>query len=542
MLNKKKENNLLNKKKRDGDQRLLVDDDDNENQQSKKDSKKCIVKINDGNGFFCKYLDNKDKSNYLYFLITCNHICKLRNEDDIRKMKEIKCTFNDGKEKTIGLKNRRIWVDKENDKYDEDGQIHLDYTCIEVFDSDGIFNFLSIDDIVTNENISQQSIYILNNKNECTYEKVDNIDFNDNNYFIYDCNNNECISGAPILNRTNDNEEKIIGIHNPGKIKDNKGIFINTIINDMIGKQPLKVIDNSERFGSVCAIESDLEKDNKKKIMLFSLIGIIILLLIIIIIIIILVTRKDNDKEDIEDEKGKFIYFIDFYSKENENYQYKSEDYIENQYIFNETGKYEICVYGASAFEGGRGGSVCGQYNFKEDEVLYYELGGREAGGEGGQFCRSRGKGSNGAGRAFANCSNGFTIVGGGGGGNSENGNKGGDAGKDGDGTFGGKGATTKEGGRKGNPDMSKISEGYAKNGTLKKGGNGGKITQESYFCGGGGGDGFYGGGGGCYGINKDVGGGGGGSNFHSNNIKTFNVGGNKMGNYSGIIIKRIIK
>ena len=276
--------------------------------------------------------------------------------------------------------------------------------------------------------------------------------------------------------------------------------------------------------------------------MIFSFIGIIILLIIIIIIIIILVTRdKDNNKED---DEGiiKYIYFRDFYSEENKKYQYNSESYIDNQYIFNETGLYRICVYGASAIKGGRGGSVCGEYHFEENEILYYELGGREAGGERGKECGKRGDGFNGAGRAFANCSNGFIIVGGGGGGNSEDNNQGGDAGKDGAGFFGGKGGTIKEGGRKGNPDMNKTSDDYAKNGTLKKGGKGGRSDDVNYLCGGGGGDGFYGGGGGCFGEKLYDGGGGGGSNFHSDIIKTFKVGVNILENYAGIIITRIIK
>ena len=541
MRNKQLEDNF----KMDGDHRLLVEvDDEDENQNSKKDSKNCIVKINGGNGFFCKFLDNKDKSNYLYFLITCNHVFKLKNGDDIHKMREIKIIFSDGKERTIGLKNRRIWVDKENDKYDESNHNHLDYTCIEVFNTDGIFNFLSIDDIVTEENISQQSIYILNNnKNECIYEKVNNIKFNDNNYLVYDCNN-KCSSGAPILNRTNDNEEKIIGIHNPGQIKENTGIFIKTIINDMLGKEPLKVIDNSDKFASVGTVEEELvQKDNKKKIILFSLIGLLILILIIIIIILATRDKGNEEKKDNEvEEIIKSIYLIDFYSNENENYQYNSKNYVDNYYIFNESGLHEICVYGATANQGGRGGSVCGQYIFKENETLYYELGGREAGGSAGLNCGTRGRASYGAGRALANCSNGFIIIGGGGGGSSENGNKGGDAGEDGEGKYGGKGATTKGGGRKGNPDMNLTSIEYAQNGTLKKGGKGGNKTEINYWCGGGGGDGFYGGGGGCYGKYPDDGGGGGGSHFHSNVIKTFNIGVNKKGNYSGIIISRIIK
>ena len=254
---------------------------------------------------------------------------------------------------------------------------------------------------------------------------------------------------------------------------------------------------------------------------------------------------NDNKKENEEKEKdpGIYTYLDEFYSENNR--EYNSKGYINKNHIINETGLYEICVYGAAAIKGGKGGVVCGKYFFKVNNTLQYELGGREAGGVAGINCGiSRGKGTNGAGRAYAKFNNEFEIVAGGGGGCSESGNKGGDAEENGDGYYGGGAGTTKEGGRKGDPDYSKIDDEdhkYAKSGKKDKGGKGGQSIVAGKSCGGGGGDGYYGGGGGCFGVKPNDGGGGGGSNYYSNNVETPIEGKNKNSIYSRIKISRII-
>ena len=221
---------------------------------------------------------------------------------------------------------------------------------------------------------------------------------------------------------------------------------------------------------------------------------------------------------------------------------YSSTEYIFNNFTFNETGLYKICVYGAAAIKGGKGGFVCGKYYFEINETLYYGLGGREAGGEAGINCGvSKGKWTNGAGRAYANCTNGFEIVAGGGSGDSEHGSKGGNIEEDGYGVYGGGGANTTNGGKKGDPDPDKTDDKYAKPGIKDKGGKGGNSTESGRSCGGGGGDGYYGGGGGCFGADHDhEGGGGGGSNYYSDNVTSPFEAINKY-NYTGITISRII-
>ena len=163
------------------------------------------------------------------------------------------------------------------------------------------------------------------------------------------------------------------------------------------------------------------------------MISILIVVLVVLVLVVLVVifhpfifkflgignenTDKDKTENEKEGEKEKklYIYLNEFYSIEHDQYNYKSKDYNYNKYIFNETGLFQICVFGASSINGGRGGLVCGNYSFEVNEILYYGLGGREAGGEAGINCGiSKGKGINGAGRAYAKCINGFQIVAGG--------------------------------------------------------------------------------------------------------------------------------
>ena len=95
-------------------------------------------------------------------------------------------------------------------------------------------------------------------------------------------------------------------------------------------------------------------------------------------------------------------------------------------------------------YKGGKGGFICGKYYFEINETLYYGIVGREAGIKCGKAGTN---GTNGAGRAYANCTNGFVIVAGEGG-NSENDNKGGNVEENGYGVYGGGGATIINGGK----------------------------------------------------------------------------------------------
>jgi hypothetical protein len=161
-------------------------------------------------------------------------------------------------------------------------------------------------------------------------------------------------------------------------------------------------------------------------------------------------------------------------------------------------GIYRICVYGATAKNGGKGGRQCAEHYFEKDSEITFYYEGQESGGEGGKGCGwFRGKGFNGAGLSKAEHGNNFRIIGGGGGGDSEKKiNKGGDYNKDG------------QGNKYGRSGLSNLGK------NKNKGSNGESDGSFGIYCGGGGGNGYNGGTGGGYGNKKEVGGGGGGSNY----------------------------
>ena len=205
--------------------------------------------------------------------------------------------------------------------------------------------------------------------------------------------------------------------------------------------------------------------------------------------------------------------FIDgFIKKEIHSYCYKTSDcsISDNTNYPIKKVNYSICVYGPKAKNGGKGGKVCGQNYFSYDTTLKFVFGGREAGGEGGKGCGflGNGNGHNGAGYTMAYLQDeSFKIIAGGGGGNSESGNAGGDAEKDGKGLFYGRGATQESGGEGGDKNSDK------EKGSPLRGGSGESIDKRGKYCGGGGGSGCKGGGAGDWGDKGNDGGGGGGSN-----------------------------
>ena len=224
-----------------------------------------------------------------------------------------------------------------------------------------------------------------------------------------------------------------------------------------------------------------------------------------------------------------------FYNSTKEDY--REDSYNDGYFEINQTANYKICVYGAKAIKGGRGGEICGINNFNKSDILYYKLGGTEAGGKGGKGCglKNKNDGYNGAGYGKINYSDNFLIVAGGGGGDSEERlNKGGDAGKNGGGELGGKAGTQSSGGKRGGSN--------GENGSQYKGGNADSSIFPNTFCGGGGGAGYYGGGSGGYGSKNKNGGGGGGSNFCKANVCLYNETKINEIDYSGVRIYRYKK
>jgi len=126
-----------------------------------------------GSGFFCK-LENFP---FKYALFTNNHILNKFNMEIGKKIKfeyleKSSSSFSSSsynlKEKELKItENRRIFTNKE-----------LDYTCIELFESDGIYDFFEIDpEIFKNDNKSliNNDIFILQ------YPNGDDISFSGKN-------------------------------------------------------------------------------------------------------------------------------------------------------------------------------------------------------------------------------------------------------------------------------------------------------------------------------------------------------------------------
>lgn len=252
-----------------------------------------------------------------------------------------------------------------------------------------------------------------------------------------------------------------------------------------------------------------LKKFKESKILIKTRVFNYILLLIFLLYFIISITflRTNNNNENKRIENDEFIGSIIY------DYCYEAADttIYDDKYTFKKSGVYSVCVYGPHAKYGGKGGKICGQNYFKENSQLIFELGGREAGGEGGKGCGfwENGNGKNGAGYTSAELSEGnFNVVAGGGGGDSESGQKGGDVENDGKGSFYGRGATEDSGGIGG--DSNSIKE----KGSKYRGGSGESKNKRGKYCGGGGGSGYKGGGAGNWGDKGQDGGGGGGSNY----------------------------
>ena len=169
------------------------------------------IKIGKASGFFCKIDDFPIK----YALFTNNHVLdkdniKIGNIINIEYLKDSLYI-----EKKIEIvEKRRVYTSNE-----------LDYTCIELFESDGIKNYFKIDPILfTNKKnyIENVDIFILQypegNELSFYYGKIKIL--KDNN-IIHNASTKEGSSGSPIIRRSKENN--IIGIHYGGvKKKDNK--------------------------------------------------------------------------------------------------------------------------------------------------------------------------------------------------------------------------------------------------------------------------------------------------------------------------------
>ena len=513
-----------------------------------KTKSKAICKIKGdgctGTGFFCEIDNPLDEKKPLKVLLTCYHVLEVKK----RIINEIDLEIGNDK-KTINIKNREKCFDKE-----------LDYICIQILKEDNINDFLKIDENFSREEFGKFRIYTFGCLDGVKFD-VGNIIKNQDYLFLHNCNTDPGWSGGPIFNHEN---YKVIGLHigYNDKIKKNVGTFIKSIYNNIKKNENMFDNLNNEEHSEKHIIFyiykiMDFCKNNKK-IIIGSFIGIVIISLVIIIIILAngkskleeehredknIINenkKKEEENKQKEEEENKKKEEEEKKQKEEEEKkqkeeeekkkieeELKKEDYNGEELIwskehcedkdsnigkfeFKDSSKYRVCVDGANANKGGKGGQQCVEYYFEKGSIIEYKLGGKNSGGKGGTCgCVSNGKGHNGAGLSYAKCSS-FYIVAGGGGGDSESGNKGGDSEENGEGKYGGEGATKFRPGKRG--DINKATLEQDGNGEL--GGNARDTDTCRRYCGGGGGHGHYGGGAGDYGKEGEDGGGGGGSNY----------------------------
>ena len=127
----------------------------------------------------------------------------------------------------------------------------MDYTCIEIFESDGIYDYFKLDPIIFTNNkndvINDLEIFILQypgNELSFSYGKI--LKIKDNNKIIHSGSTEGGSSGSPIISR--DNNKYIIGLHYGGVEKKNKNYSYNlatifdSILNDIYKSNEINCI------------------------------------------------------------------------------------------------------------------------------------------------------------------------------------------------------------------------------------------------------------------------------------------------------------
>ena len=171
-----------------------------------------------GSGFFCEIdIDFPFK----YALFTNNHVLDESNIEvdktihfecvEFKKKKLFNCS-NIKKEIKITNK-RRVFTNKE-----------LEYTCIELFESDKIIDYFKIDSKLfkyDKKNLKNNDIFILQypNGNDLSFSCGKILSLKDN-IIIHNASTDEGSSGSPIIRRSIDN--LIIGLHRGGYVNNKK--------------------------------------------------------------------------------------------------------------------------------------------------------------------------------------------------------------------------------------------------------------------------------------------------------------------------------
>ena len=207
-----------------------------------------------GTGFFCEI--NDDNIPFKKALFTNNHVL---NENSIKINKDIEFECMGKKNKIQITENRKIFT-----------SIELDYTCIEIFETDKINNnnFFRIDkNIFNNKNgLIGTEILILQypKSKELSFAKGEILNIEEEDRILHNASTQYGSSGSPLIKRYNNN--LILGIHfGKKKMKNSKNITCNIatpfdfIIKDIISQTKsinIEIIDSSY----MCKIYSGLNK------------------------------------------------------------------------------------------------------------------------------------------------------------------------------------------------------------------------------------------------------------------------------------------
>ena len=186
-----------------------------------------------GSGFFCKLNDNI--ISFKYALFTNNHVLD-RSSIDIGKT--IKFEYL---ELQKFLFNTTSYINKKEIKITDERRIYtnedLDYTCIELLESDGIKDFFEIEPDLfkydINEILKDNEIFILQ------FPGGDDLSFSHgiiksikDNIIIHNASTKEGSSGSPIIRRTDKNY--VIGLHFGGKKNKGKDKYLYNLATNII--------------------------------------------------------------------------------------------------------------------------------------------------------------------------------------------------------------------------------------------------------------------------------------------------------------------
>ena len=184
------------------------------------------LKSGNGSGFFCEIGGDFPIK---YALFTNNHIL---NESNLEIGKTIKFKYFESKvlsnsnnivEKEIILTSNRKTITNEE----------LDYTCVEIFQSDGITKFFKIEPYIISNQSNKSEIFKKSDIFILQFLKENEISFSDGkimhinkNTIYHRASTEEGSSGSPIIKRDeNNNENYVIGLHNKTAKVGNKVLY-----------------------------------------------------------------------------------------------------------------------------------------------------------------------------------------------------------------------------------------------------------------------------------------------------------------------------